>query len=176
MLEDPDIYYPFETVLLKTYPVSSDFRGPNMVVLRLFPMQHTLDAQLGTIRYVGYDINKIEAAGGEDLEFRYYWQAEAPADARLHVFNHLLNSDGDLIAQVDSIPLWDARRDTTTWDDPDEILFGRNFILNLPDDLSPGTYQLITGFYDPQAGQRLISASGDDHVTISEITILSPGA
>ena len=176
MLEDPDIYHPDETVLLKTYPVSSDFRGPNMVVLRLFPMQHTLDAQLGTIRYVGYDINKIEAAGGEDLEFRYYWQAEAPADARLHVFNHLLNSDGDLIAQVDSIPLWDARRDTTTWDDADEILLGRNFILKLPGDLPPGTYQLVTGFYDPQAGQRLRSASGEDHVTITEITILSPGA
>ena len=41
MLEDPDIYYSDETVLLKTYPVSDAFRGPDMVVLRLYPMQYS---------------------------------------------------------------------------------------------------------------------------------------
>ena len=48
------------------------------------------------------------------------------------------------------MPLWDKRRDTTSWDDPDEIMLGREFTLSLPPDLAPGQYQLVSGLYDPR--------------------------
>ena len=163
MLEDPDIYFPDQTVLLKTYPVSDEFSGPDMVVLRLHPMQNEHGGKLGSVKLLGYDISATTARAGDDIVLRHYWGAEsAPANA-LHVFNHLLNDQGDIAAQVDGIPLFDSRRDTTSWDDPDEILLGRNFILRLPNDLPPGAYTLSTGLYDPQTGARLpnIEASGD---------------
>ncbi len=171
MLEDPDIYYPEETVLLKTYPVSSDFRGPDMVVLRLYPMQHAHEGQLGSIRLLGYDINGTVLAAGEAIVLRHYWQAEQPTKTAHHVFNHLLDEAGEIVTQVDYVPLWDARRDTTLWDDPEEILLGREFVLKLPPDLPLGVYQLVSGLYDPDTWQRLRSPEGGDYLSIAEITV-----
>ena len=170
-LQDPSATYPDETVALKTYPASEAFRGPDMVVLRLHPMQNEHGGKLGRVKLLGYDISATTAQAGDDIVLRHYWQAEsAPANA-LHVFNHLLNDQGDIAAQVDGIPLFDSRRDTTSWDDPDEIMLGRNFILRLPDNLPPGAYTLVTGLYDPQTGARLQSADDADHLLIAEITV-----
>ncbi len=172
MLENPNIYYPDETTLLKTYPVDPNFRGPDMVVLRLYPMQHTHGGQLGPIRLAGYDLNATQLQAGDKIVFRHYWQAETATDTAQHVFNHLLDETGEIIAQADYVPLWDNRRDTTTWDDPDEIMLGREFTLSLPPDLPPGTYQLISGWYDPVTWQRLQSPTGEDSLLISELEVL----
>ena len=128
MLEDPEIYYPGDTVLLKTYPVDPNFRDPGMAVLRLYPMQHEADGQLGSIHLVGYDLNASEVEAGGDIIFRQYWRADQPTNTVHELGNYLLNDDNEVVAQVDYVPLWDARRDTTTWDDPDEILIGREFM------------------------------------------------
>lgn len=170
-LDDPDTYFPDETVLLKSYPPDPNVRGPSMVVLRLYPMQYETDGQLGPIRLVGYDINATELEAGQDIVLRHYWQADSPTNAVHHVYNHLLNDDGEIVAQVDYVPLWDARRPTTSWDDPNEILLGRQFILNLPADLPAATYQLISGLYDPATWQRLLSPDGADHIEITEIPV-----
>ena len=170
-LQDPSATYPGETIALKTYPASQAFRGPDMVVLRLQPMQNEHGGKLGSIKLLGYDISATTARAGDDIVLRYYWQAKSSPANALHVFNHLLNDQGDIAAQVDGIPLFDSRRDTTNWDDPDEILLGRNFILRLPDDLPPGAYPLVSGLYDPQTGARLQSADDADHLLITEITV-----
>ena len=65
--DDPDAYFPDETVRLKTYPPDSNFRGPDMVVLRLYPIQNPHNGQLGPIRLVGYDINATQLQAGDDL-------------------------------------------------------------------------------------------------------------
>ena len=143
-----------------------------MVVLRLYPMQHEMEAQLEPIRLVGYDINTMELATSEDIVLRHYWRASSAASAAHHVFNHLLDNEGNLVAQVDGPPLWDVRRDTTTWDDRAELLLGREFILSPPPDLAPGVYSLISGLYDPATGQRLLAADGADHLIIAAITIV----
>ena len=174
MLENPDIYYPDETTLLKTYPVDSNFRGPDMVVLRLYPMQHTHGGQLGPIRLLGYDISATTLQAGEELALRHYWQAQRPTDSPQHVFNHLLDENGAIVAQADYVPLWDNRRDSTTWDDPDEIMLGREFTLSTPPDLAPGVYKLVSGLYDPETWQRLGSPDGGDRLVIAEIRIAAP--
>ncbi len=176
MLEDPDIYFPDQTVLLKTYPFSDEFSGPDMVVLRLQPMQNEHGGKLGSMKLLGYDISATTARTGDDIVLRHYWQAESAPAKALHVFNHLLNDQGEIAAQVDGIPLFDSRRDTTSWDDPDEIMLGRNFILRLPSDLPPGAYTLATGLYDPQTGARLpnIEASGD-FLQVTAIEVIDSG-
>ncbi len=171
---DPHVYFPDETVLLKRYPPDDRFRGPSMVVLRLYPMQRRSDGQLGPIQLVGYDLKGTELAAGEAIVFRHYWRAESPTETSQRVFNHLINADGEIAAQVDYLPLWDNRRPTTTWDDPDEILLGREFTLTLPPDLPAGAYQLISGFYDPGTGQRLTSPAGVDFLNIADITVSKP--
>ena len=57
------------------------------------------------------------------------------------------------------------------WDDPDEILLGRNFILAIPANLPTGEYRLVTGLYDPESGIRLTSVDGEDHLQIEEISV-----
>ena len=166
--------YQDETTLLKAYSPDPNFRDPGMVVLRLYPMRHRHDGQLGPIRLVGYDINATQLHLGEALVFRHYWQADAPTDTPHHIYNHLLDGQGEIVAQVDSVPLWDNRRDTTTWDDPDEIMLGREFTLSTPPDLAPGEYELVSGLYDPQTWQRLIAPDGADRLAIARIRVQAP--
>lgn len=174
--DDPHVYFPDETVLLKSYPPDPRFRGPSMVVLRLFPMQYKSDAQLGPIQLTGYDINGTQFAAGDDMVFRHYWRAQSPTTSIHHVFNHLISEDGEIAAQVDYVPLWDARRPSTAWDDPEEIMLGREFVLSLPSDLPPGAYRLISGLYDPATWQRLIAPDGKDHIHIADIAVTQPDA
>jgi hypothetical protein len=60
----------------------------------------------------------------------------------------------DLLAQADGNPAAPERL-TQTWTNRDEILIGPPFVLNLPADLSPGTYRVLTGLYDFNTGIRL---------------------
>ncbi len=172
--EDPAIFSPDESVLLKNFPPDAGFRGPSMTVLRLYPMQHKRDAQLGSLRLIGFDLNTNELAAGEDIVVRHYWRAERPTDSEMRVFNHLINQNGQIAAQADYVPLWDSRRPTTNWEDPDEVMLGREFTLSLPHDLPPGAYRLISGFYDPATGQRLRSPAGVDYVDIADIRVAPP--
>lgn len=164
--------FPEETFALKHYPTDPNFRDPGMTVLRLYPMQREADGQLGSIHLAGYDLNASEVAAGEDIIFRQYWRADKPTNTVHRIGNYLLNDEGEVVAQVDYVPLWDARRDTTTWDDPDEILIGREFTLNVPSDLPPATYQLSFGLYD--ATSRLLSPEGSDLMEITKITVVPP--
>lgn len=171
---EPFLQFPEETFALKHYPTDPNFRDPGMTVLRLYPMQHKADGQLGSIHLVGFDLNASEVTAGENIVFRHYWRAESPTKVEHHVYNHLLDEAGAIVAQFDYIPLWDGRRPTTTWDDPDEILLGREFDIRLPPDLPPGRYQLISGLYDPLTWQRLTSAEWLDHIHIADIIITRP--
>lgn len=160
-----------QLLLLKSYPPSPAYRGPNMVVLRLYPIQHAAQGQLGSIHWVGYDISATEATSHDSIQFTLYWQAEQPTDADYIVFNHLVDTpSGAVVAQVDGDPLSDLRRPTTLWDDPDETLISRTFTLSLAD-LQPGIYHLVTGFYRRDTGERLLSPQNDDSLTITTIRI-----
>ncbi|MCA9905280.1 MAG: glycosyltransferase family 39 protein [Anaerolineae bacterium] len=160
-----------DTLLLKSYPPAPDVRGPSMVVLRLAPIQHPAEGTLGTIHLLGYDLSNTRTHVGEPITFTLYWRADAPTDAEYTVFNHLRDASGAMITQVDGPPLPDVRRPTTTWDDPQETLVSRTFTLNLLDDLTPGTYTLVSGFYRPDDGSRLTGADGATSLTIAEIEI-----
>lgn len=166
--EDPQGYLG-GTTLLKTWPPSQAHRGPSMVVLALqtpTQAQPAGEDQLGSIRLLGHDLDPGAARPGEALSFRLYWQADAPTDGDYLVFNHLLDADGNLVAQVDGPPLPDKRRGTSAWDDPQETIISREFRLQLPEDLAPGEYRLVTGWYLRDTGQRLLAPDGRDHLTL----------
>ncbi len=171
--EDGDHDFVRETVLLKSYPPDSRFRDPAMVVLRLQPIQHSASGQLGPIHLVGYDLDNPSPAAEQTLRLHLYWQAQATTDADYQVFNHLLDDSGHIVAQSDGQPLSDPllRRGTSAWDDPEEMLYSREFAFPLPADLNPGQYTLITGFYHRQDGQRLRGPNGEDSLQVAQIHI-----
>lgn len=155
-----------ETMLLKQYPPSADYRGPDMVVVCLCTPSQLFEAVLGTIVWRGYDT----AVTDDALTIRHYWQANAPLDGEYRVFNHLLDQAGTLVAQADGSPLFDVRRTTDTWDDPTEIMISATFTLPLTD-LDAGEYDVHVGFYRVDTGVRLTDADGRDSVRVTTITV-----
>ncbi len=160
-----------QTVLLKSYPPSSHFRGPSMVVLRVGAIQHLADGALGPIHLMGYDLDRDSAAPGATFSLTLYWRADAATDADEVVYNHLVDASGKLIAQIDGDPLPDLRRPTSTWNDPTETLISRPFTLTIPVGTPPGQYRLITGFYRRDNGARLTSPDGHDSLTVTMISV-----
>ena len=162
-----------ETTLLKSYPPSDAHRGPAMVVLLLQPIPHAATGQLGPIRLIGYELAEEEAQPGERIPFHIYWQATAATVTDYQVFNHLLDAEGNLVAQADGPPLPDPLllRGTSAWDDPEEIIYSRKYVLMLPEDLAPGEYSLVTGFYRRDTRQRLLSPAGEDALWVTRIEV-----
>ena len=175
LLADDPMGYLSETTLLKSYPPSAAHRGPAMVLLRLYPMQYPATGQLGPIHLLGYDYETEEIRAGESVSFHLYWRAEEPTVGDYVVFNHLLDAQGALVAQIDGPPLPDPllRRGTKDWGDREEIIISREYTLVLPKTLAPGRYTLVTGFYRREDGTRLLSPMGEDSLSLTTLTVLA---
>src|SRR5260221_11008818 len=97
--------------LLNTFPPNPNYRGPDMAVFRLFPIQRKLDGTLGPIRILGYDLDRNVVRPGGSITFTLYWQAVSPPDADYTVFNHFVKAKettitaNDVVAQIDGPPL-----------------------------------------------------------------------
>lgn len=123
-------------------------------------MDHVLDGQFGaTIHLLGYDLTE-KALPGSELALTLYWRAEASPGASYHVFVHLVDGTGKLVAQADGIPAgW--LRPTTTWRQGEVI--ADHHSIYLPSELSDDAYHLYVGLYEPEA-QRLSVFSGGEAV------------
>ena len=141
--------------------------------LLLHPIQHAATGQLGPIRLIGYELAEEEAQPGERIPFHLYWQATAATVTDYQVFNHLLDEEGNLVAQADGPPLPDPllRRGTGAWDDPEETIYSREYVLTLPDDLATGEYTLVSGFYRRDTGQRLLAPTGEDSLWVARVLV-----
>ena len=160
-----------ETTRLKGWEHQPDYRWVTMTVLRLYPIQHEATGQLGPIRLIGYELAAGSAQPGQSLPFHLYLQATAATEADYQVFNHLLDAEGNLVAQIDGPPLPSERRGTMDWDDPEEVIYSREYVLALPGDLPPGQYSIVTGFYRRDNGQRLLTPTGEDSLWVTTINI-----
>jgi hypothetical protein len=116
----------------------------------LNPVRADLD---GKMELRGYDVSPTVGKAGRDLELTLYWRAQAPMDRDYTIFVHLVDSDGQLVAQHDGQPWWEASLPTSTWD-PGEELQDRH-VLTLPPDTPPGSYSLRVGAYYWETLERL---------------------
>ena len=173
LFEDDPFDYLGKTTRLKGWEHLPDYRWPAMVVLRLYPIQHEATGKLGPIRLIGYDLPSRTASAGQSINFHLYWQAEAAIATDYQVFNHLLDAEGNLVAQIDGPPLPDPllRRGTMDWDNPEEIIYSREYALALPEDLPPGEYSIVTGFYRRDNGQRLLTPTGEDSLWVTRVVV-----
>ncbi len=102
------------------------------------------------------------------LPVTLFWEASAPVSERYKVTLQLLDDSGKLVAQHDAEP-GGSLVPTNTWQ-PGQRLADR-YGLTLPPDLSPGRYTLILGLYHVSSGERLLTATGGDHVVLRDVEV-----
>lgn len=126
-----------------------------------FPAQVTFGNQLA---YLGYDLPTQDQLGANtngdhaSLHLITYWQVQEPADGRRRLFLHLVDEDGNIVAQNDGLGAPAAH-----WRTGDIIL--QRLQLDLP--TTAGPYSLRLGVYDPDSGRRLITNEGADYVPLT---------
>ena len=124
--------------------------------------QHPINTTLGSqIELLGYDLTKTTAT----LDLILYWHSIAPAAIDYSVFIHLLDQNGNIVAQTDGQPL-NFLTPTSLWRTGDIIRDPRT--VELPADLAVGNYQLMVGMYDRESGVRLAVEGDLEHPELVE--------
>jgi hypothetical protein len=125
-----------------------------------------VEAQFGDITLKTVRLSSTPRAQAP-LAVELIWEAEQTPASNYQVFLHLLNANGETVAQADGQPVhW--TRPTTTWQ-PAETISDR-YALWLPA-LPPGPYTLIAGLYQPENGQRLTTSANQDAVQLATFTL-----
>jgi len=94
---------------------------------------------------VGYTLEE-----GKELKLTLYWKVLSETDGSYHVFVHLIDERGHIVAQHDGIPSSGAVP-TSIWV-KGEIIEDVHF---LPADVPPGKYTILVGLYNPRTMERL---------------------
>jgi hypothetical protein len=115
--------------------------------------QHSQLAQLGTsVELIGYDLQSPIPNPQSPLSVTLHWHALATPDRNYHTFVHLLDGEGNIVAQHDGPP-GNGKLPTLGWL-PGEYLSDPH-LLQLPANLPAGEYRLAVGLYDPVTSLRL---------------------
>ncbi len=111
--------------------------------------EHTVNAELyDRILLAGYTLGPARAT----LPVVLYWKTQRWLDRDYTVFVHLIDGEGNIVAQSDHQPA-DGLAPTSIW--APGMTVHDTHILTLPADLPPGRYRLLVGMYDAQTNQRL---------------------
>jgi 4-amino-4-deoxy-L-arabinose transferase-like glycosyltransferase len=141
----------------------------------IFAIDHRSDARLDDhISLLGYELSATRLSAGDALTVTLFWQSDGRLVADYHVFVHLLDADGQMVAQHDGVPMQGER---PTWDWRDREVLRDDHALLVDADTSPGTYTLAAGMYDFQTIIRLpvtgLGGNGlsDDRVPLGQVVI-----
>lgn len=113
-------------------------------------VSRVLDADLGPAALYGVEA-PAALTPGNVLPLTLVWRADEPFADSYHVFVHLTNAEGVIVAQSDGAPANGGRR-TTGWLPGEYVVDPRP--LSVPADLTPGVYTLSAGLYRPDTGTR----------------------
>jgi hypothetical protein len=116
----------------------------------------------------GYSLSPQPARPGETLLVNLFWTTNQAVSENYIVFVHLLDEQGQIIAQNDALPRAGAY--PVPWWQPGTVIEDIHPLI-LPPDLSVGVYYLTVGFYLPESGQRLLLAGGEDNLTLGYVEI-----
>ncbi len=127
---------------------------------------HRLDVALGpSIRLEGYDL--VAPQAGQPLRMQLYWQAIASMNGDAQVFVHIVDVNGNVVAQHDGAPV-SGKYPTSLWS-PGEKIADPYLV---PLDLPPGIYKIRVGMYDGSSGERfVITQSNGDELPNRQIEI-----
>jgi hypothetical protein len=88
----------------------------------------------------------------DPLRVEFVWSATDQIDSSYHVFVHLVDENGSIVAQSDGQPA-DWTRPTAGWAPGEYILDSHT--LSIPQGMSLENLSLRVGWYDPDTGRRL---------------------
>jgi hypothetical protein len=109
-------------------------------VFELPPIQHPLVAGLGDgIELLGYDLPETRAQPGGLVHLTLYWKALRPDAVSHTVFTHLLDAQGLVRGQRDSVPA-QGQRPTNDWVEGEIIADPYEIQINA--DAQPGSFQI----------------------------------
>jgi hypothetical protein len=106
------------------------------------------------VNLIGYT---IERPARYQVRVTLYWWAAGTPTQSYTVFTHVLDADGNLVASHDSFPA-NGAVPTETW--VTGRVYADTHLIQLPVDLPPGSYRLVTGMYD--FNLRRVAATGPD--------------
>ena len=138
------------------------------------PREASLSVDLaGQVQLTGYELDAGALRPGDRLTVTLTWRASQPMQEDLVVFTHLLTRDGTLVAQWDGEP-GGGRFPTSAW--PAGSTFGHTVSMELPTELPPGDYRLLTGMYRWPSLERLPVASDvpgaeDDVIELGKVNV-----
>jgi hypothetical protein len=141
------------------------------------PMGHPLEAQLGdAVRILGYDLEPSDARPGDSLRLTLVWECLSPMDIPYTVFVHLLDEEGNIRGQRDSVP-GEGTLPTTSWVEGEIVT--DVYDIPIAPDAPPGGYTIIAGMYDAATGGRLSVSAADgsllgDHLSVAQVSVIAP--
>jgi len=125
------------------------------------PAQEPRQVQFwNVINLQGVDLPQTSLKPGDSLPFTLHWQSVAPLTIDLTTFAHLMDDQGNTIAQLDWTPQDSVGYLPTTAWQPERPVIDSQSIL-LPPDAPPGQYRLVIGWYYPPTGERLPLTASD---------------
>jgi 4-amino-4-deoxy-L-arabinose transferase-like glycosyltransferase len=123
------------------------------------------------VELLGYQVESAPIKAGQPLILKTYWKATGPLPQFLTMFVHLLDENGQIVAQHDR---QSVLADTLQ---PGDV-FMQLHSIDLPADLPPGRYRLSAGLYASDTGQRLAVAADTvargDRLMLQAVTIEPP--
>lgn len=141
--------------------------GSPVVETNTWPTDSGLATFNNQVRLLSYDLPTRPLSPGRSVKITLIWQSRTDPTP-YNVFLHLFDADNTLVVQAD-FPLADAPC-------PETSRFSAGLtvtcaVLNLPDSLTAGRYQLTAGVYDPGNGQRLTTAEGESELALTPIEV-----
>jgi hypothetical protein len=111
----------------------------------------------GQVRLLGYDLFLEEARAGDLVHLTLYWQCLKEMDISYTVFVHILDAQGNMVGQWDSVPQ-SRKLPTTTWV-PGEVVVD-SYEVPVALEEAVGSCTVEVGMYDPNTGRRLPVVDG----------------
>ncbi len=122
------------------------------------------------IELLHHEVKPQTIAPGEEATAQLLWQTTARLDTAYTVFNHLVNENGELVAQQDGMP--QANNWPTTCWQPG-ITVADEHVIQTPSVIPPGTYHWLMGWYVPGSGARLPVSTGGDTFVVGSVVVSS---
>lgn len=107
----------------------------------------------------GYSLLTPTAAPGDIVQLALFWRGGAPIDERYKVFVHILDGNGNIVAQTDREPGSDLAP-TNTWTPGEQV--PDRYGVTLPPQLAAGVYPIVVGMYALDGTRLRIFKDGVD--------------
>jgi hypothetical protein len=115
----------------------------------------------------GYTLSTPQVQPGDILQLDLFWRTDAPLDERYKVFVHVLDHNGQIVAQTDREP-GGGQQPTTNWA-RNEVIVDRYGVL-IPKETPAGSYAIEVGLYDFD-GTRLPVSRGGDALPVANVEV-----